>query len=266
MRAAGQRDRRCRRPRTGRRAPRARRRAATAHAPGAGARHSARPIRRRRARACRPRRSARPGARARAPASSPARARVGQRRSARLPGLPAARRARAVSTPACASSSARTAAGRVRLCQACWPWMSTSCSPASRSWRDGGRAAVDPGAALALGVDACGAAAACRRRVEAGLVQPGRSAGGASNSAVISARARLRAPRRRRRGRRARAAARRSGSTCRRRSRRSAPRSRRRARPRARSTMTKSRRARRLQHVGRQTTPSCQCSLRRRVA
>jgi hypothetical protein len=29
------------------------------------------------------------------------------------------------STPACSSSRARTAAGRVRPCQACWPWMST---------------------------------------------------------------------------------------------------------------------------------------------
>jgi hypothetical protein len=80
-----------------------------------------------------------------------------------------------VSTPACASSRARTAAGRVRLCQACWPWMSTRCSASLAQLRGTWRAAVDPGAALALRVDH----AAQQQRgaapgVEAGFVQPGR--------------------------------------------------------------------------------------------
>jgi hypothetical protein len=54
--------------------------------------------------------------------------------------------------------------------------------------RHGGRAAVDPGAALALRVDGAAQQQAVVVALEAGLVQPGASDGGVSNSAVTSAR------------------------------------------------------------------------------
>jgi hypothetical protein len=86
--------------------------------------------------------------------------------------------------------------------------------------RHGGRAAVDPGAALALRIDA-----AAQQQLSSGRSKPasssqGLSAGGVSNSALTSARAQPSRTSRRRRGRPAPAAAHRSGSTCRRRSRR----------------------------------------------
>ena len=184
---AGQRRRPPARLRTAPTAPRARRPAATAHAPGAGARRSARPIRRRPAPACRPRRSARPGVRARAPASRRARAR--RPAPPRPPSRPAtARASAAVSAPACSSSSARTAAGRVRLCQACWPWMSTSCSPASRSWPTVAGLPLIHARLLP-----CASMLRRSSRVSPPLSKPASSsqpasAGGVSNSAVTSAR------------------------------------------------------------------------------
>ena len=61
------------------------------------------------------------------------RARVGQRLLRGAPALPELLQRLRCRRPHSASSSARTASGRVRLCQACWPWMSTSCSPSSRN-------------------------------------------------------------------------------------------------------------------------------------
>jgi hypothetical protein len=100
------------------------------------------------------RRSARPAARARARArrlllaSLERRARRGLR-AIRPSARPAAPRRSAHRRRA----AARTAGARVRLCQACWPWMSTSASAGLAQLRGRGGAAVDPGAALALRVD-----------------------------------------------------------------------------------------------------------------
>ena len=73
------------------------------------------------------------------------------------------------------SSSARTAAGRVRLCQACWPWMSTRCvGRFAQLPRSSRCTAVHPGAAacLALSIDAAQQQACLLRDIEAGLGQP----------------------------------------------------------------------------------------------
>ena len=165
-----------------------------------------------------------------------------------------ARRAPATASPRARPTRARRAARRRSArarragraprarasgpCQACWPWMSTSRSAASRScaivaplpliharllpWR------VDrPAQQHAAGVAGVG--------VEAGVGEPGRERRRDVELGARPRRApRLRARRRRRRGCRARAGARRRGSTCRRRSRRSAPTSPTRTRSRAR--------------------------------
>ena len=175
-----------------RRAQRAPRRSATGRSPGACARRRARPIRRRRARACRLRRSARRAARARA------RDRLACSRAA-ASAWAAARHAASV-PPSGAASSLRVGveqrraptARRVRLCQACWPWMSTRCSAASRSWAMVAalpliQARLFPCASIvrrseqAAGIAGVG--------LEAGIGEPAASAGGTSNSALISARA-----------------------------------------------------------------------------
>ena len=82
--------------------------------------------------ACRPRRSARPGARVHAQRLA---ARLRASSSAALAAFQACAAPTAPVVDAGLLEQARTG-GRhgVRLCQACWPWMSTSCSPASRSW------------------------------------------------------------------------------------------------------------------------------------
>ena len=82
---------------------------------------------------CRLRRSARPGARARAPASPCARAGRFQRVDGGLPLCVQRGNGGGVDAGLARPAAPRTASGRVRLCQACWPWMSTSWSAASRS-------------------------------------------------------------------------------------------------------------------------------------
>ena len=91
--------------------------------------------------------------------------------------------------PAWVSTSSRVAAARVRLCQACWPWMSSRWSATSRScvtvaalpliqarllpWASMLRLSSKPGSALA----------------KPALSSQPMSAGGVSNSALTSARA-----------------------------------------------------------------------------
>ena len=92
----------------------------SAHSPSPGARRSTSPI-------CQTRRS-------RSVSRSAWRLRAASRRSRACFQVAWAAASAAVSTPARLSSRARTGSGRVRPCQACWPWMSTSQSPSSRSW------------------------------------------------------------------------------------------------------------------------------------
>ena len=174
--AAGERVGVARRPRRSRRARCARRRSATgacarrvcsasssAHSSAPGASLSTSPI-------CQ-------ASRSRSRSSSPCFSRArGERLASRRARRPSARRAARRRPARSASSRARTAGARVRLCQACWPWMSTRWSAASRSCAIVARAAVDPGAALALRVDRPAQqqpAGVAGVGVEAGVVEPG---------------------------------------------------------------------------------------------
>ena len=98
----------------------------------------------------------------------------------------------AASICACASSRARTAGARVSPCQACWPWMSTSSSAASRSC-----AIVAPLPLIHARLLPCASIvrrSSMRPASPASASKPasashGASAGGTSNSALTSARA-----------------------------------------------------------------------------
>jgi hypothetical protein len=91
------------------------------------------------------------------------------------------------SNSASLSSSARTAAGRVRLCHACWPWMSTNSSAASRN-------CVTVAGLPLIQARLLPCASIVRRSSSVSLASKpasssqGASTAGASNSAAISAR------------------------------------------------------------------------------
>jgi hypothetical protein len=154
---------------------RARRRSAPARGPGAGARRqlvpfaaspgaslSSSPI-------CQARRSRSRSSVSCAPRASPARERG-------APGLPQARPAARRRCRPGVEQARAPLAGRVRLCQACWPWMSTRCSAASRSCATVAalpliQARLLPCASMVRRSSRLSAA------LEAGLVQPGGRAG-----------------------------------------------------------------------------------------
>ena len=98
----------------------------------------------------------------------------------------------AASICACASSRARTAGARVSPCQACWPWMSTSRSAASRSCAIVAplpliHARLLPWASIVRRSSMRPASPASASKPAS--ASHGASAGGTSNSALTSARA-----------------------------------------------------------------------------